>query len=156
MDALAKNTGEARRALYERARSALVAQLRSVEPALSESDITKERLALEEAIRKVESEAARKALADPRPQPRVEPRAETRPAPRQPFAETRPRTAPDPEPRRDRINSTAADLPPAAQAGPASASKTDRARSCIPGSPLWYRTCQSGSDLSAFPYSRAP
>ena len=119
VDGLAKNTGEARRALYERARSALVAQLRSVEPALSESDITKERLALEEAIRKVESEAARKALADPRPQPRVEPRAETRPAPRQPFAETRPRTAPDPEPRRDRINSTAADLPPAAQAGPA-------------------------------------
>jgi hypothetical protein len=119
VDGLAKNTGEARRALYERARSALVAQLRSVEPALSESDITKERLALEEAIRKVESEAARKALADPRPQPRVEPRAETRPAPRQPLAETRPRTAPDPEPRRDRINSTAADLPPAAQAGPA-------------------------------------
>ena len=108
VDGLAKNTGEARRALYERARSALVAQLRSVEPALSESDITKERLALEEAIRKVESEAARKALAEPRPQPRAEPRVETRPAPRQPFAETRPRTAPDPEPRRDRINSTAA------------------------------------------------
>ncbi len=115
---LAKNTGEARRALYERARSALVAQLRSVEPALSESDITKERLALEEAIRKVESEAARKALAEPRPQPRAEPRFETRPAQRAPLAETRPRTAPDPEPRRDRINSTAADLP-AAQADPA-------------------------------------
>ncbi len=62
VDGLAKNTGEARRALYERARAALVAQLRAVEPALSESDITKERLALEEAIRKVESEAARKAL----------------------------------------------------------------------------------------------
>lgn len=63
---LAKNTGEARRALYERARSALVAQLKAVEPALSESDITKERLALEEAIRKVESGAARAALAEPR------------------------------------------------------------------------------------------
>ena len=44
VDGLAKNTGDARRALYERARSALVAQLRGVEPALSESDITKERL----------------------------------------------------------------------------------------------------------------
>jgi hypothetical protein len=119
VDGLAKNTGEARRALYERARSALVAQLRSVEPALSESDITKERLALEEAIRKVESEAARKALAEPRPQPRAEPRFEARPAPRQPLAETRPRAVPDPEPRRDRINSTAADMPPAAQAEPA-------------------------------------
>ena len=116
VDGLARNTGEARRALYERARSALVAQLRSVEPALSESDITKERLALEEAIRKVESEAARKALAEPRPQPRAEPRFEARPTPRQPLAETRQRAMPDPEPRRDRINSTAADLPPTPQA----------------------------------------
>jgi hypothetical protein len=118
VDGLAKNTGEARRALYERARSALVAQLRSVEPALSESDITKERLALEEAIRKVESEAARKALAEPRPQPRTEPRFEPRPMPRQPAAETRPRAPPDPgmEPRRERTNSAAAELPPAGQA----------------------------------------
>ncbi len=118
VDGLAKNTGEARRALYERARAALVAQLRSVEPALSESDITKERLALEEAIRKVESEAARKALAEPRTQARTEPRFDTRPAPRQPAGETRPRTPPDSagEPRRERTNSTAADLPPSGQA----------------------------------------
>lgn len=74
VDGLAKNTGEARRALYERARAALVAQLRAVEPALSESDITKERLALEEAIRKVEGEAARKALGEPRASVRTEPR----------------------------------------------------------------------------------
>jgi hypothetical protein len=114
VDGLAKNTGEARRALYERARSALVAQLRSVEPALSESDITKERLALEEAIRKVESEAARKALAEPRAQPRTEPR----PAPRQGAAEARPRMPPDSgsEPRRERVNSSAVELPPAGQA----------------------------------------
>jgi hypothetical protein len=58
---LEKSTGEARRTLYERARGALVAQLRSVTPALSESDITRERLALEEAIRKVEADAARRA-----------------------------------------------------------------------------------------------
>lgn len=57
---LDKNTGEARRALYERARSALVAQLRSTQPPMSETDITKERLALEEAIRRVEADAARK------------------------------------------------------------------------------------------------
>ncbi len=57
---LDKSTGEARRALYERARTALVTQLRGVEPALSEADITRERLALEEAIRKVEAEAARR------------------------------------------------------------------------------------------------
>jgi hypothetical protein len=53
--------GESRRALYERARSALIAQLRSVEPPLTESEITRERLSLEEAIRKVESEAAQRA-----------------------------------------------------------------------------------------------
>ena len=36
--------GESRRALYERARAALIAQLRSVQPPLSESEITRERL----------------------------------------------------------------------------------------------------------------
>ncbi len=56
---LEKNNGENRRALYERARSALIAQLRGVTPALPESDITRERLALEESIRKVEAESAR-------------------------------------------------------------------------------------------------
>jgi len=58
---LEKNSGENRRALYERARIALVAQLRGVVPALEESEITRERLSLEEAIRKVEAEAARQA-----------------------------------------------------------------------------------------------
>ena len=61
---LERNTGEGRRALYERARTALVAQLRGVIPALSESDITRERLALEEAIRKVEGEAARRGRSE--------------------------------------------------------------------------------------------
>jgi hypothetical protein len=57
--ALEKNNGENRRAIYERARHALLAQLRGVTPALEESDITRERLALEESIRKVEAESAR-------------------------------------------------------------------------------------------------
>jgi len=52
--------GESRRALYERARAALIAQLRNVHPPLSESEITRERLSLEEAVRKVESEAAQR------------------------------------------------------------------------------------------------
>jgi hypothetical protein len=62
-----QSSGEARRAMYERARSALVAQLRGVEPPLAEADITRERLALEEAIRKVETEAARRARGDQPP-----------------------------------------------------------------------------------------
>src|SRR5215471_4601920 len=65
---LERNTGDARRALYERARTALVAQLRGVTPALSESDVTRERLALEEAIRKVEAESARQNMSEPAPQ----------------------------------------------------------------------------------------
>ena len=59
---LDKNTGDARRALYEHARAALVAQLRGVTPAPDESDVTRERLALEEAIRRVERESLRQAM----------------------------------------------------------------------------------------------
>lgn len=59
--------GESRRALYERARTALIAQLRSVQPPLSESEITRERLSLEEAVRKVESEAAQRSREASRP-----------------------------------------------------------------------------------------
>jgi hypothetical protein len=67
---LDKNTGEARRALYERARTALVAQLRGMDPPLTESEITRERLALEEAIRKIEAESARRPRIDaPQPKP---------------------------------------------------------------------------------------
>jgi hypothetical protein len=113
VEGLAKNTGEARRALYERARAALVAQLRGVEPALSESEITKERLALEEAIRKVESDAARKALSEPRSQSRPEPKFELRQSatpPRSPLGD-----AEEPNPfaamslRRERSGSAAGD-----------------------------------------------
>lgn len=83
---LDKNTGEVRRALYERARTALVSQLRSVVPALDEAEITRERLSLEEAIRKVEAEAARRVRAEPSsnvsPAP---PRAHVEPIPAAPY-----------------------------------------------------------------------
>src|SRR3712207_7904747 len=50
--------GEARRAVYEKARTALVKQLRGLDPPLTEAQITRQRLALEEAIRRVEAEAS--------------------------------------------------------------------------------------------------
>jgi hypothetical protein len=50
---------EARRAVYDRARQALLAQLRSMNPPLAESEITRERLALEEAIRRVEMQSGK-------------------------------------------------------------------------------------------------
>ena len=75
VSSLENNTGENRRVLYERARAALVNQLRSVEPALDESEITRERLALEDAIRKIEAEAAKRTRPDatgaPPPQPSI-------------------------------------------------------------------------------------
>src|SRR6516225_796075 len=69
---LDKSTGETRRALYDRARTALLAQLRGVEPALSEPEITRERLALEEAIRKVEGEVAFQRTPEAARRPRAE------------------------------------------------------------------------------------
>ena len=79
---LEKNTGEGRRALYERARSALVAQLRGMnDPPLTEAEITRERLALEEAIRKVEAEAARRGRDAPKPEPPKPPERPPAPAP---------------------------------------------------------------------------
>src|ERR1044071_4831747 len=54
--ALETSTAKPRRAVYERARQAIVKQLRSYDPPLSESEITKERLNLEEAVRRIEAE----------------------------------------------------------------------------------------------------
>src|SRR4051795_6959297 len=103
--------GEARRALYERARAALIAQLRSVQPPLSESEITRERLSLEEAVRKVESEAAQRAREASRAgsrsgdafragTPRANPAKPGEPPP--PRARPPSPTAPPPPPRRAR------------------------------------------------------
>lgn len=105
--------GESRRALYERARSALIAQLRGVQPPLSESEITRERLSLEEAVRKVESEAAQRARdasraggaargGDAFRRANARPPSETAPPPatQAPAAPPRPRP-PSPPPSRD-------------------------------------------------------
>jgi hypothetical protein len=65
VDELDSNTGEARRALYERARHALLAQLRTDKSVLVLANIAKERRTLEEAISKVEAEAARELRTEP-------------------------------------------------------------------------------------------
>jgi class 3 adenylate cyclase len=65
VDELDSNTGEARRALYERARQALLAKLRTNKPVLVLADINRERRALEEAISKVEADVARKPRTEP-------------------------------------------------------------------------------------------
>lgn len=55
IDGLADRSPETRRAVYDRARSALLQQLRSLDPPLSEGEITRERLALDESIDRVEA-----------------------------------------------------------------------------------------------------
>jgi hypothetical protein len=112
---LAKSTGESRRTLYERARTALLAQLRNLDPPLPETEITRERLLLEEAIRKVEADAARQQRVEPRANPAVKDRtaepAAREAKPRATPAEettTAPDAAPDPGAAQPREGATAA------------------------------------------------
>lgn len=58
IQALPENNGAARRAVYEKARAALVGQLRGLNPPLAARDITQHRLQLEDCIRQVEQEAS--------------------------------------------------------------------------------------------------
>lgn len=57
--ALPETSGEARRTVYEKARRAVVDQLKAFDPPLSATEITQERLRLEDCIRRVEAEAAK-------------------------------------------------------------------------------------------------
>jgi len=115
--------GESRRALYERARAALIAQLRSVQPPLSESEITRERLSLEEAVRKVESEAAQRSRDAARaPAGAQRPGDALRRAGARPGEVAPPSAVPQPRPRPAAPPPTAppspAGVPPAAAAPP--------------------------------------
>jgi len=104
------NNPEGRRAVYDRARQALVAQLRAMNPPLAEAEITRERLALEEAIRRVEAQTAKSEppaglppgppVSPPRapvaPSPSSPLPAAQRPAPRAPVPPRPNRSAPPP------------------------------------------------------------
>ena len=75
----------ARNAIYDRARAALVTQLRSLDPPLSEAEIMRERLSLDEAVARIEADyddtPARLDIdsllspqqAEPQPQPQPQP-----------------------------------------------------------------------------------
>ncbi|MBD8893740.1 hypothetical protein [Roseibium litorale] len=83
ISSLPENNGAARRSVYSRARNAIVNQLKAYEPPLSPSEITAEQLRLEEAIRKVEAEAARESLGLGQAAPKAAPAAA--PAPQAPV-----------------------------------------------------------------------
>src|SRR6187551_1211089 len=63
VSALPENNGAARRAVYEKARAALVGQLRAITPPLPARDITQHRLQLEDCIRQVEQEQSEAVIA---------------------------------------------------------------------------------------------
>ena len=65
--ALENNTSAARRTVYEYARSALVRQSRNKIPPLTEAELARERLALEQAILTVEAERGRRSSREPPP-----------------------------------------------------------------------------------------
>lgn len=71
--ALPQSTPEARHSVYERARKALFNQLRSIQPPVAEADIDAEGRALDEAIARLEAEAAVSAAIAPAAQPAAPP-----------------------------------------------------------------------------------
>lgn len=130
IEALDPNTGEARRAVYDRARTALVNQLRGLNPPLAEADITRERLSLEDAIRRVEGEAnVPPAMAPQAPRGDQRPR-QPPPPPRQAPP---PASAPQPqaparagvEPEFDELEQFEGEAPPPPPRDPRGPRRTD-------------------------------
>ena len=72
IEASPENTGAARRQVYEKARTALVAQLRAINPPLAAREITQHRLQLEDCIREVEQQATEVLLGSLKSQENVE------------------------------------------------------------------------------------
>lgn len=91
VSSLPQNTAEARKAVFDRARTALLRQLRGVDPPLPEGEITRERLGLEEAIRRIEAEYAAQDNASDAAKDAAAPENETSGAPAAPE----PKVVPD-------------------------------------------------------------
>src|SRR3954467_9483132 len=99
LDALTERSPAMRRAVYDRARAALMDQLRNLEPPLSEGDIARERLALEDAVNRVESEQRRReSFADVISTAGLEPAGPRRAPPPRPPARPGPPPRPRPPP----------------------------------------------------------
>ncbi len=126
------NTPEARRAVYDKARNALIGQLKAIVPPLPTSEISRQRLELEEAIRRAEREASNAAAGQPA-------RTAKRPNPSPP-----PEPAPSPAPVYE-----AAEVEPADEEDVASTSPQDVFRRAI-------REAESRATITPPPLERAP
>jgi hypothetical protein len=127
-----RSASTARRAIYERARKALIGQLRSIQPPMPEADISGEDAALDQAIARLEAEygaqpapasapAASAPLApaaSPKPSPAAPPSppaaaAGTKPAPAARPAPASAATSPKPTPAPSSFATTRPSPPPA-------------------------------------------
>jgi hypothetical protein len=182
LSGLENNTLEGRRGVYERARHALVNQLRTVTPPLAEADITRERLALEEAIRRVEADTA--AAATPAPvahapvppqapvQPQapiapptpaqVQPPAPVPPAQAWPLPPAQPQARIRPEPPQASVPPPQAPVPPQSQSpppprGPVAAPAAASPRVAARSAPMPRARVEPASGIRpAPPQARAP
>lgn len=122
--ALPDSTPETRRVIYERARKALIGQLRRVDPPVPEADIQRENDALDEAIARLEVEqppagarppaAAKPPVPPPRPAP---PKPLVPPPPPPPITRPAPPPPPPPPPPMPRAPVPAPVAPPRPTAG---------------------------------------
>jgi hypothetical protein len=98
INALDRNTPEARRRLYECATAALIAEMRGLDPALNQSEFQVAWRSLKEAIVKIEIEAAaeRETEAEPKAEAEAEAKAEAE-------AETETETETEVPAQRDRL-----------------------------------------------------
>ena len=99
-----------RKAVYERARSALLTQLRAMKPPLPESDILREQTALDAAIARIEAETAVAGVAGPQTATAATALAER---PKPPIVARPPTTAPSAPPTRPMAPTTMAKPSPA-------------------------------------------
>ncbi len=125
VEALPENNGAARRAVYEKARAALVGQLRAINPPLPARDITTHRLQLEDCIRLVEQEASEANIAgigqEPPAPPSLPPvfASEAKAKPATPAADAKPVAKAEPKPA-----VVKSDAKPGAKPEPAKSGKT--------------------------------
>ncbi len=142
LDALPDRSPGLRRAVYDRARNALISQLRSLEPPLSEDDIDLERRALDAAIERLEVEhggipapandAAKAAASEPAKDSAKEPAPVAAPPPA-PAPEPAPAHTPPVEPVAERMAAAAAD--PLPEAAPPEQAPPPPAEAALPAAP---------------------
>ena len=141
---LEANTPETRRAVYDKARNALIGQLKAIVPPLPTSEISRQRLELEEAIRRAEREAANGGRSAGRRSGRPDgqvPRQVRR------LSHRRPESASPPSRRRRKRRRTVEDMPSRSRPGRIRRRRSSGGRSAKP---------RARADIMPPPVERAP